>query len=388
MAKGVAEDSTPIVAAADSLPLQATAVENDPSDEAQKVGDTVLLEETLIAPGDSRIFETKQDPVLSMVSVNPRSARSFDVVRGSFTVLPELPSLTAVAAAARTLRINCGRAKDNTVVIGDDTRISLLHFTISVRASPGGCVALELTDQSSNGTWLNGVRLGRGRSSHLAVGDAVTVLPSSQVGRNNEVGFLLVRDVRGSWCSSCPACVAATAIDEPGDEAPVAGPSPRRSPREPADVPRTLERDLRCGICRDALHQCLTVVPCGHNFCSVCLTKWRRSSAACPECRGPIPQAVRNQTVDRLVETFLCAHPDTARSQEDLAAMEAAQRDPEHRYVLRWLMQPGGLRSVATPQRRQVQPAGRAAGAPGSPSPAASRPAVHHQESSSVCVIA
>ncbi|CAK0875273.1 unnamed protein product [Prorocentrum cordatum] len=288
-------------------------------------------------------------------------ASTFDVVRGSFTILPDLPSLSERAVAARTLRISCGRAKDNTVVIGDDTRISTLHFVISVCATPGGCVLLELTDQSSNGTWHNGQRMVRGRGVPMAVGDTVTVLPIDQVGRDSEVGFLLVRDVRGAWCSKCPVTSPASSPRE-GPPAEERGSPGREAPAE--QVPRTLERDLHCGICRDALHQCLTVVPCGHNFCGVCLAKWRRTSSACPECRGSIVQAVRNQTVDRLVETFLCAHPDAARSQEDLAAMEAAARDPDHRYMMRWLVQPPALRPTAasvraapTPVRRQPQPA-------------------------------
>lgn len=341
------------VVEAGSLPVESSECE------AREMDSTILLEETIAKPGVSIPSDAKE-PILSMVSVNPKSASTFDVVRGSFTILPDLPSLSDRAVAARTLRINCGRSKDNTVVIGDDTRISTLHFVISVCATPGGCVLLELMDQSSNGTWHNGQRMVRGRGVPMAVGDTITVLPPEQVGRDAEVSFLLVRDVRGAWCSRCPVAIPdssprerqAAESDAPG----------RELSADP--VPRTLERDLHCGICRDALHQCLTVVPCGHNFCGVCLAKWRRTSSACPECRGPVLQAVRNQTVDRLVETFLCAHPDAARSQDDLAAMEAASKDPDHRYMMRWLVQPPALRqtpasirAAPTPHRRQPQPA-------------------------------
>lgn len=40
-----------------------------------------------------------------------------------------------------------------------------------------------------------------------------------------------------------------------------------------------------CPICYDKKTN-LEALPCGHVFCVDCLTKWRRSSTACPVCRS------------------------------------------------------------------------------------------------------
>jgi len=280
-----------------------------------------------------------EDPVLSLVSLNPRTASSFDLVRGSLTVLPELP---ASSVAVRTVRVSFGRDAVNTVVLSD-TRVSQVHFTVRVRAARGGFVTLELLDQSSNGTWVNGKRVGRGKSLPLALGDRILVLQASQVGKAAEVGYLLLHDARGTRCG------AAKEIQQ----------SLPPSPRD-ISVPRDIENDLCCGICTDVLFRCLTLVPCGHNFCTACLVKWRRRSYACPECREPVQQAVRSSSIDRVVETFLLAHPEAARSEAEIRTMENAERDPNNSAMLRWLTRPGPSwvggqpepRTVATPLRR------------------------------------
>merc|ERR1711971_984968 len=99
-----------------------------------------------------------------------------------------------------------------------------------------------------------------------------------------------------------------------------------------------LEKDLQCGVCITPLHKCLTLVPCGHNFCSVCFVRWRRRSAMCPECRTNVRQAVRNHALDCVVEAFSKANPEAARSKQDIMAMDRAERDASNQAVLKWLL--------------------------------------------------
>jgi len=136
-------------------------------------------------------------PVLSLVSLNTRTAATVDILRGMLTVLPELPD---ASAAVRTVRISCGRDPGNTIVLKDH-RVSLHHFTVRVRAAPGGRVVLDLLDQSSNGTWVDGKRVGRGRRVTLAVGDRIVALPAALVGRDGEVGYVLLHDTKGAGCN-------------------------------------------------------------------------------------------------------------------------------------------------------------------------------------------
>lgn len=370
----------------------------------------VSLEDATVLLPDAGEGTKWAEPILSFVSLNARTAATFDIVRGRLTVVPELQG-----HAARTVKVSCGRDASNTIVL-HDARVSLRHFTVHVRASRGGMVTLDLLDQSSNGTWVNDRRVGKGRCVSLAVGDSIVVLPEAEVGRAASVGYMLLHDSRGATCSrsaappreaprSAPASVplaprsAATraavveaAAPPPtpsllaaieGAAACTATPRPTSPPEAqekekdsrglelgagattPRTLPRELEKDIRCGICADALHRCLTLVPCGHNFCTACLLRWRRRSPLCPECRERVHQAVRNAAVDEVVQAFIDAHPDAARSPRELAAMRVRETEPENAAVLRWLLRdkPSFTRAAVEPheaptpmQRRRHAP--------------------------------
>lgn len=364
-----ADDGFGVGADASDLPMNATVLM-----EAEAGCEAVPTHETPLKPA-------AEEPLLSLVSLNPRRANTFDIVRGSLQVLPELPIPSTIV---RTVQISCGRATANTIVLKDG-RVSLRHFTVRVRAAAGGRVALDLLDLSTNGTWVNGQRVGHGRRQRLVVGDRIAVLPASQVGRQAEIGYLLMHDTRGARCLAASAAAAAAEAaassassggvpHKRADDAMAAGSScgvgaaAVVATQEAADMPqlgntlpRALERDLRCGICADALHRCLTLVPCGHNFCTVCLVRWRRSSPACPECRHSVRKAVQNVDVDRVVETFLRVHPEVGRSPKELAIIDAAEKDHHNQLVLQWLLRDPAVdafvaaQRVATPARRAAR---------------------------------
>jgi len=316
---------------------------------------TVLFDEESAGAAQAVQAPRLQEPVLSFVSVNPHTASSFDVLRGSLTVLPELPNATSGSSSAvRTLRVSCGRDPANTVVFRD-SRISQRHFTLRVRAAADGCVALDIHDQSSNGTFVNGRRVGKGRRQPIVVGDRIVALPAEQAGREEEIGFQLLHDTKGAACSS--STQSASALNE-GDEA-------EEEILQKPGVPKELEKDLQCGVCADVFYRCLTLVPCGHNFCTACFLRWRHQSSGCPGCRGFVRQAVRNQDMDRMVETFVRGHPALARAPAELQPMLVLERTPENDAMLRWLIKgpripvrhPDGVPiNVATPQRARQQP--------------------------------
>lgn len=321
-------------------------------EEATPADVTVLMEDgAKETEGWVGVGRPKEEPVLSLVSLNSRSAPSFDLVRGSMAVMSELPN--SVSSSARMVRVSCGRDAANTIVL-PDTRVSSVHFSLRVRAARGGLVTLELLDQSSNGTWINGRKVGKGRRVPLGVGDKLIVLPAAQVGQEAEVGFLLLHDVRGARCASGRSLGETAALTLTPDDFDNSRP-----------LSRVLEPELECHVCAQALYSCLTVVPCGHNFCAPCLLKWRKNSPNCPECRTPIQQAVRNLSVDKVVETFRQAHPEAARSDAELRSLDALDQDPEYRAMLRWMLKEGpwaDLHALPTPQRRRPQEGPRATG--------------------------
>ncbi|KAK8117496.1 uncharacterized protein PG998_005777 [Apiospora kogelbergensis] len=102
------------------------------------------------------------------------------------------------------------------------------------------------------------------------------------------------------------------------------------SPRPAVD----LEKELTCSICTEVLYQPLTLLDCLHTFCGSCLRDWfswqvsaaenspdpppaGTNIATCPSCRAPVRDTRHNATVATLLEMFLSAHPDKARSDVD-----------------------------------------------------------------------
>lgn len=87
-------------------------------------------------------------------------------------------------------------------------------------------------------------------------------------------------------------------------------------------------------ICTEVLYQPLTLLDCLHTFCGSCLRDWfswqvsaaenspdpppaGTNIATCPSCRAPVRDTRHNATVATLLEMFLSAHPDKARSDVD-----------------------------------------------------------------------
>ncbi|KAK9419252.1 hypothetical protein SUNI508_01229 [Seiridium unicorne] len=106
------------------------------------------------------------------------------------------------------------------------------------------------------------------------------------------------------------------------------------SPRPGVD----LEKELTCSICTEVLYQPLTLLDCLHTFCGSCLKDWfswqatiaenspnppapGSTAATCPSCRAPVRDTRHNATVATLLDMFLSANPDKARSEEDKEEM-------------------------------------------------------------------
>lgn len=355
LSTGVRDDVCDDGAATPDQPEASEArVEEPPISQVPDV--TVLFDTEAIGAPPTDEAQESQKPVLSFVSTNPKSAASFDVLCGALEVLSDLPGGSASAQSVRTLNVSCGRDTANTIVL-KDRRISQRHFTLHVRASADGAVALEIHDQSSNGTFVNGRRIGKGCRSPILVGDRVVALPAEEVGRDEEIGFQLLHDTKGASCG-----LAAT-LPMAGDQACDA----HDGEVEPG-VPKELENDLQCGVCTDIFHRCLTLVPCGHNFCASCFLSWRQQSSACPGCRAYVRQVVRNQDMDRMVDAFVQGHPELARDPTELQQMLDVEQKPENDAMLRWLIkgprvpvkqQDADRLNIATPQRQRRQHARR-----------------------------
>ncbi|KPI39507.1 uncharacterized protein AB675_5055 [Cyphellophora attinorum] len=107
-----------------------------------------------------------------------------------------------------------------------------------------------------------------------------------------------------------------------------------------------LEKELICFICTEVLYQPLTLLDCLHTFCGSCLKEWfshqhRKATHShspvrnplpytCPTCRADVKDAQHNAMITTLLDMFLTANPDRARSEEEKAEMAKIYKPPEN----------------------------------------------------------
>jgi len=85
---------------------------------------------------------------------------------------------------------------------------------------------------------------------------------------------------------------------------------------------------IKCSICLGTLHNCVSLVPCHHNFCAGCYSDWMQESDACPQCRCSVDDVSRNHTLHNMIQTFLEAHPHLKRDPEDLKELDSRDKLP------------------------------------------------------------
>eukprot|EP00884_Botryococcus_braunii_P003133 jgi/Botrbrau1/12820/Bobra.20_1s0011.1 len=244
-------------------------------------------------------------------------------------------------------------AKGLSFVAIADGRVSRMHCTIRAHAqavqngehgqagstpraqghspfiSPiANCPQGLLEDFSSNGTYVNGVRVPRPGGVVLKDGDRISLVQS--VSPLVEQYFLyhegdprgMMQDIEGDGRSPSLTGLGRRGSFRLGL---LRGPSPGSSPltrrvpsfqlqrmmtsRYTTAETSTLE-DLQCQICLGTLHQCVALEPCGHNFCAACLSNHFAAqlqagiAISCPlRCPAPL-RVVANTAVRSLVRAY------------------------------------------------------------------------------------
>ncbi|KAM3136318.1 hypothetical protein pb186bvf_011617 [Paramecium bursaria] len=78
-----------------------------------------------------------------------------------------------------------------------------------------------------------------------------------------------------------------------------------------------IEEELQCPICFDIYFQPVILHRCGHIFCGACVSIWEQNSSKCPSCRRTISQVTNATTLNSLLDRYLQANPNKAKSEED-----------------------------------------------------------------------
>jgi E3 ubiquitin-protein ligase CHFR len=289
--------------------------------------------------------------------------------------------------------LSIGRAESNTLALKDQ-RVSYKHFLIRAqmrlaedKENEPSCTALELVDLSTNGTWVNNYRVGKGKIVPISAGDEIQILPVTKVGRAQMIGYTLQTNIgqhaqnahnaqnphNQSGVLERPKWVSCDA------EARVIGGSPqfKKSGLLDLGVVKTMAKDdsqtfaseleleVTCGICADILHKSVALIPCLHNFCTACYLEWRHRSNDCPNCRAQVVTILRNHAIDGVVNTFTKAHPSRKRDPAELEELDRKEEDPLNRLLLNRLLS-RRVTEVSRERRRELHSQNQ--NAPGPPS--------------------
>jgi len=96
-----------------------------------------------------------------------------------------------------------------------------------------------------------------------------------------------------------------------------------------------LGEEMKCCICIDYIYQCVTLVPCLHNFCAACFSDWMKKSKVCPNCRADVNEVKKNSTINNIVEKFLAANPDKKRPQDEYDQMDKTNEIKNDRLAMK-----------------------------------------------------
>lgn len=205
-----------------------------------------------------------------------------------------------------------GRSKD----LSEDYRIdgcdklSAKHCELVVDAVT---LRITLRDTSTNGTFVNGVRVAKNAAVELHNGDKVSLTRPAAAASATDA------PPSSSSSSTAVADIMANGRAEFVVQR-------LKSVTTKAD----LLAELTCSICRAVFHRPCSVLPCMHVFCAGCISGWVQQGArcTCPECRAPITDVRPTHRLQSCAEQFLLSDPSSRRSADDIAAADAADTIP------------------------------------------------------------
>ncbi|KAI8809301.1 hypothetical protein BJ742DRAFT_805802 [Cladochytrium replicatum] len=239
-----------------------------------------------------------------------------------------LPTDGAVCADSQEKIWKFGRSDDcSDETRFNDKRISTHHATLTLRLSQTGSsqqqlgsnrVEVLITDQSTNGTYVNMEKLGKSVSRTLKDGDKISLGVHSSLPR-----YILHIHCDPTSSPSPRRNRGKRSISDNEDDSNSFEKISFKRYHPSVDDSAPIAEELNCGICHDLMHQPVTLAPCMHKFCGGCFCEWRRVSPSCPHCRSDIAVVSRDQMVQNLIDLFVKSHPERRRQPEDIADLEA-----------------------------------------------------------------
>jgi len=215
---------------------------------------------------------------------------------------------------------NIGRQATNDFKISD-LRLSGIHCRVYKDNENNFWVE----DLSSNGTFFENSIIGRGNKKKLSSGDKIYLLHPTKVDKEEALGYVFSssQEVRDSIQKR---------LREEDKKALEQG---KIILEKNLKFQEELGEEMKCCICIDYIYQCITLIPCLHNFCASCFSGWMEKSNLCPQCREEATELKKNYIVNNIIEKFLINNPDKKRPQNEYEDMDKKNKIKEDRVTLK-----------------------------------------------------
>ncbi|KAJ3279507.1 hypothetical protein HK104_001412 [Borealophlyctis nickersoniae] len=183
---------------------------------------------------------------------------------------------------------------------------------------------------SSNGTYVNGEKVGKNQTRELRDGDVIALHKSakqlpSYTFNDKRVAESGLKGGELSASSKAQFTELSRKRSVEGDDGKSESAPDAQSKKQKVAVD-DMEENMMCNICHDVLYKAVSAVPCMHTFCGGCYSDWMERSKECPQCRTKITVVSKNHIINNLVEAFLRMNPEKRRDPEDLAELDAKNK--------------------------------------------------------------
>ncbi|CAD8085955.1 unnamed protein product [Paramecium sonneborni] len=193
--------------------------------------------------------------------------------------------------------VTIGRLPTNKIIIPDN-RLSGTHCKLKWDSINN---ITQLQDLSTNGTFIGDQKIGKNNEILVKNGDEIYILHKSKVPISDIIGFtLIIQQVK--------EVQVAAQLDE--------------QQQKKLQMMEDMQEDIHCPICDDLIFQCVSLMPCLHNFCGACFSDWMAKQKTCPSCRKDVQQVNKNPMVNNVVEKFLLMNPEKKRPPEEYKEMD------------------------------------------------------------------
>ena len=78
-----------------------------------------------------------------------------------------------------------------------------------------------------------------------------------------------------------------------------------------------IAEELNCCICNELIYNCVTALPCLHNFCGHCMSSWMRNKS-CPLCKAKLTKIRKNVPLNNILNAMRESDPTKKKTPQEL----------------------------------------------------------------------